>query len=417
MAHPATIAPELARSKLMADASCVATSERIPADDALGRILSADMVATANLPATANAAVDGYAVHADFFAANPDHEFEIVGRAAAGHPFDGVVAPGQAIRIFTGAVMPNGPDGPDAVAMHEDCDASATTVRLQAHLQSRLRPGSNHRPAGENIAIGEIIIPAGKRLGPADLGIAAAAGAAMLDVQRPLRVGLLSMGDEIVEAGSVLAAGQSHDSNRPMLAALLRADGHEVVDYGIIGDDAAALTRAYGDGLGDCDVVLSSGGASDGDEDHTQQALQDVGTSLIFWRLAMKPGRPMAVGALGAKRVFCLPGNPVAAFVCYRLLTAPVLMVMAGAMVRPAMRLSVKAGFAHKKTAGRAEYLRVIITPDDNGVMVMHLHGRRGAGVLSSLTGADGIVEIPIENTGVAVGDYLQFIPMREAAL
>lgn len=414
MAHPATIAPALARQKLLDAAPCVAATETVAAADALGRITAADLVAEHNLPATANAAVDGYAVHADFLAAHPDHDFRIVGRAAAGHPYDGPIAPGEAIRIFTGAVMP---PGPDAVAMHEDCDASADTVRIHAAAAKKLRSGSNHRPAGENIAIGEIIIPAGKRLGPADLGIAAAAGYASLSVRRHLRVGLLSMGDEIIEPGLPVAPGQSHDSNRPMLAALLRADGYEVQDYGIIPDDAAALTAAYATAIDACDIVLSSGGASDGDEDHTQQALADNDMTLVFWRLAMKPGRPMAVGARGDKRVFCLPGNPVAAFVCYRLLTAPVLAVMAGGQAPATMRLPVQAGFTHKKSAGRAEYLRVTLDNDEAGMTVMRLHGRRGAGVLSSLTGADGIVEIPVENTGVNVGDYLSFIPFREAAL
>lgn len=414
MAHPATIAPDLARQKLLATVRCVTLPEDMAASDALGRIMAADMVASHNLPTTANAAVDGYALHAGFLAAHPDHNFPIVGRAAAGHPFTGTVTAGNAIRIFTGAVMP---DGPDAVVMHEDCDADTDHMRVHDATARRLRPGSNHRPAGENIAIGETIIPAGKRLGPADLGIAAAAGFARLSVRRRLRVGLLSMGDEIIAAGTPVGAGQSHDSNRPMLRALIEADGHEVHDFGIIADDAATLTTAYAEALAACDVVISSGGASDGDEDHTQQALTDNDMALVFWRLAMKPGRPMAVGASGDKRVFCLPGNPVAAFVCYRLLTAPVLAVMAGGIAGNVMRLPVQAGFAHKKSAGRAEYLRVRLASDPAGMTVMHLHGRRGAGVLSSLTGADGIVEIPVENTGVNVGDYLGFIPFREAAL
>lgn len=406
----APLKPDHARQLLMDSATCVVPSDACALAAADGRIMATDLIATANLPASANAAVDGYAIDASILATNASHSFPVIGRAAAGHPFDGVVPSGAAIRIFTGAVMPV---GTNAVAMQEDCTATNDHVQINIPLKI----DANHRPAGENIRDGEIIIPAGKRLGPADLGIAAAAGHATLEIRRQLRVGLLSMGDEIIDPGDALARGQSYDSNRPMLASLLRADGFAVQDYGIIPDDEAALTTAYRQAMQDCDVVVSSGGASDGDEDHTQGAIRAVGASLVFWRLAMKPGRPMAVGAAGNQRIFCLPGNPVAAFVCYRLLTAPVLARMAGATPPPVLRPMVRSGFDHKKKPGRAEYLRVRIATDSDGQPNMILHGRRGAGVLSSLTGADGLVEIPVDNAGVSAGDYLSFIPFREAAL
>lgn len=412
MTRAPAIAPDDARQILISGAACIVSSQVCALEQAAGHILAHDIIATDNLPATANAAVDGYAVHAEFLADTPGHSFTVIGRAAAGHPFDGTVKRGEAVRIFTGAIMP---DGPDAVAMHEDCvfDEAEGSVKIN----TQLKPGANRRPAGENISTGEMIIPAGKRLGPADLGIAAAAGHAQLEVRKQLKVGLMSMGDEIRDAGSVIDFGQSFDSNRPMLRALIEADGHRVVDYGIINDDADALSQAYGTALADCDVVLSSAGASDGDEDHTQRAMQALGVSLIFWRLAMKPGRPMAVGSFNDKRVFCLPGNPVAAFVCYRLLAAPVLGIMAGGMISKPLRPLVRCAFDHRKSAGRAEYLRVRLDEGADQVPEMHLHGRRGAGVLSSLTGADGLVEVPLENTGVAEGDYLRFIPFREAGL
>lgn len=412
MIHEGTLPPEIARAHLLQTVGKIVGTESCALTAAAGRRLDAALVASANLPATANAAVDGYAVHADFLAANPAHAFTIVGRAAAGHPFSGRIAQGEAIRIFTGAIMP---DGPDAVAMHEQCRADETAGTVQ--IDTALTPGSNSRPAGENIRVGETIIAAGTRLGPADIGIAAAAGHAILSVCRRLVVGLVSMGDEIVEPGAVPAFGQSFDSNRPMLRALVAADGHEVRDFPIVPDDAEALIATYRKAFASCDVVISSGGASDGDEDHTQTALQALGAELVFWRLAMKPGRPMAVGSLGEKRLFCLPGNPVAAFVCYRLLAAPALTVMAGGKAGTILRIPVQAGFAHRKRAGRAEYLRVRLQADDTGQIVMQLHGRRGAGVLSSLTGADGLIEIPVENTGVSEGDYLTFIPFREAGL
>ena len=412
MIHEGTLAPETARARLLQTVGKIVGTESCALEAAAGRRLDTALVATANLPATANAAVDGYAVHADFLAAHPAHSFTVVGRAAAGHPFSGTIAEGEAVRIFTGAIMP---DGPDAVAMQEQCRANETDGTVQ--IDTRLTPGSNSRPAGENIRIGETIIAAGTRLGPADIGIAAAAGHATLSVCRRLVVGLVSMGDEIVEPGIEPAFGQSFDSNRPMLRALVSADGHEVRDFPIVPDDADALIAAYRGAFASCDVVISSGGASDGDEDHTQTALRALGAELVFWRLAMKPGRPMAVGSLGRQRLFCLPGNPVAAFVCYRLLAAPALTVMAGGGADAILRIPVRAGFDHRKRPGRAEYLRVRLQADAGGETVMQLHGRRGAGVLSSLTGADGLIEIPVENAGVSEGDYLSFIPFREAGL
>ncbi len=411
------LAPDIARARLLETVSAITQPKSLSLADCLGQRLAATLIAEADLPATANAAVDGYAIHAEFLAANPDHEFKIVGRAAAGHPFTGAVNEGEAVRIFTGAIMPNEGHAPNAVAMHEMCRANdaGTLVKIDAQL----KPASNSRPAGENIRIGETLIPAGTRLGPADIGIAAAAGHAKLSVHRRLIVGVISMGDEIVVAGDTPAYGQSYDSNLPMLHALLGADGHDVRTFPIVPDRLDALVLAYRDAFEICDVVISSGGASDGDEDHTQSAIKEIGADLVFWRLAMKPGRPMAVGTLGHKRLFCLPGNPVAAFVCYRLRAAPAIAVMAGGIARPILKMPVKAGFAHNKKPGRAEYLRVRLHPDDSDPnnISMVLHGRRGAGVLSSLTGADGLVEIPVENDSVTEGDYLTFIPFREAGL
>ena len=283
-------------------------------------------------------------------------------------------------------------------------------------IGSVLKPGSNNRPAGENLRTGEMIVTAGTRLTAADIGIAAAAGHGALEVRRRLRVGLLSMGDEVVAAGAPAGHGQIHDSNRPMLAAMLADDGFEVVDLGIVADDEAALTDCFARALKTCDAVVSSGGASDGDEDHTQAAMRNNDVEPVFWRLSIKPGRPMAGGIPMASRD--VRSGKSGGGVC-------VLPAGGGAGPEPDGRRHRAAaaaapreiGFDHRKSAGRAEYLRVRIVADADGEPEMHLHGRKGAGVLSSLTGADGLVEIPVENTGVAVGDYLPFIPFRESGL
>ena len=407
-----SLSPDEAVARMAGLVSLCETVETVPLGQAAGRVIASDLVAAADLPATNNAAVDGYAIKAEFLAAQPQHAFPVVGRAAAGHPFAGQAGDGEAVRVFTGAVMP---EGTDCVAMHEFCSFDEAAGRVR--IASKLDAGANNRPAGENVRAGEVIVASGTRLAAADIGIAAAAGHDRLDVYQRVKVGLVSMGDEVVEPGRPVASGQLHDSNRPMLATMLAGDGFEVVDLGIIADDEAALTDCFATALAHCDAVLSSGGASDGDEDHTQAAMRANGIEPAFWRLSIKPGRPMSGGARDGRPVMCVPGNPVAAFVCYRLVAAPVLHRMAGARQQLMLRLHARSGFAHRKSAGRAEYLRVRVSAGEDGIPEMHLHGRKGAGVLSSLTGADGLVEIPVENTGVAVGDYLPFIPFREASL
>ena len=272
------------------------------------------------------------------------------------------------------------------------------------------------RPPGENLAKGEAVITKGQRITAALIGQLAAAGHDRIAVQTPVKVGLLSTGDEIVEAGGSLETGQVYDSNRPMIRALLADPMLSLSDHGIVPDKLAALTSAYEEALATHDVVISSGGASDGIEDHTQAAMQAVGADCAFWRLAMKPGRPMAVGQKGKKLIFCLPGNPVAAFVCTKLLIMPLLTHLAGGVMTMPLKCIIPAGFAHEKPAGRAEYLRATIVNAKDGQEIK-LHGRKGAGVISSLTGADGLVEIPLDNAGVEPGMPLAFLPFADRAL
>ena len=411
MPHPLTTPYEEARARLLDIAeTCKPDTEQVPLSDAPGRVLAADLTSPFNLPQTDNAAVDGYAVHAAYLAGHPDHRFDVIGTARAGHPFDGKAAPGQAVQVFTGAVMPQ---GPDCVLMHEDCQISAEGVLCG----KQLKPGTNMRPAGENLAKGERVAEKGTRLSAADIGQLAAAGCTEVPVFRPLHVGLISTGDELVEAGQSRIPGQIFDSNRPMLAALCRQTGVRLTDFGIVKDNRTSLSAAYQTALEECDVIISSGGASDGIEDHTQGAMQDIGAEPVFWRLAMKPGRPMAAGRRGRQMLFCLPGNPVAAFVCFRLLVSPVLDRLAGACVCLPLSLMVPSGFAHKKQAGRAEFLRARLETTPEGDQQAVLHGRKGAGVISSLTGADGLVEIPFSATTLSPGQPVRFYPFYEVAL
>ena len=411
MPHPPTTPHEQALRLMLAAADGPPPeAQTIALSDARDRVLAADQFSPFNLPQTNNAAVDGYAVRSAYLAAHPDHVFPVAGTARAGHPFTGTAGPAEAVRVFTGAVMP---DGPDCVLMHEDCRLSDAGVVCT----KQLKPGTNMRPAGENLAAGERLAETGTRLTAAHIGQLAAAGITGIPVYKRLRVALISTGDELADAGQTRGAGQIYDSNRPMLSALCRRGDLQLTDKGIIADRRAALAAAFDDGLQQCDVVLCSGGASDGMEDHTQAALQDIGAGLLFWRLAMKPGRPMAAARRGRQMIFCLPGNPVAAFVCLRLLVRPVLDRLAGAAVRAPVCVMVDSGFTHKKQAGRAEFLRVCLRPGEEGRPQAVLQGRKGAGVISSLTGADGLVEIPFAETELVPGQPVRFYPFSEGAL
>ena len=412
-AHPIPI--DQARDQLMASITAISGDERISIDMAVGRIAGKDVASAINLPATHNAAVDGYGILASTLHANPAMQFKIVGIARAGHPFDGIIGEGEAVEIYTGGVMPT---GPDCVAMHEDCVREGAMVRIDVALET----GSNMRPPGENLGKGEAVIARGQTITPALIGQLAASGTADILVRRRLKVAVLSTGDEVVSADQDARHGQIYDANRPMLKAMLQnmaiGPSVEVIDSGIVPDNLSALAAAYDHALATADVVISSGGASDGIEDHTQAAMRQIGADCAFWRLAMKPGRPMAVGRKGQKLIFCLPGNPVAAFVCTKLLITPLLTRLGGGVDLPILKIAVPAGFTHRKKSGRAEYLRVILASDaDTDCTILHLHGRKGAGVISSLTGADGLVEIPLDNAGVTTGMKLNFLPFHERGL
>jgi len=405
----APIPIDLAREQLLASIDAIEGTETVELDQACGRIAAETITSTFDLPRTYNAAVDGYGVGSASLIAAPDRPFKIVGVARAGHPFDGVIGAGEAIEIYTGGVMPQ---GPDCVAMHEDCTRSGDEVVIAA----KLARGSNMRPPGENMAKGEIVIAKGQVISAALVGQLAASGTAQISVRRRLRVAVLSTGDEVVPAGSPASHGQIFDANRPMLKAILASSQITLIDCGIVPDKLEALSAAYENALAVADVVISSGGASGGIEDHTQQAMQQVGANCAFWRLAMKPGRPMAVGRREKQLIFCLPGNPVAAFVCTRLLIKPLLIKLLDGAATPILKIRVPAGFTHRKKPGRAEFLRVVLVDDTDG-QHLQLHGRKGAGVISSLTGADGLVEIPLENAGVDKGLMLNFLPFHERGL
>jgi molybdopterin molybdotransferase len=402
-----TVAAALA--EIEARITPVVGTERVPLAAAAGRILARDVIATMNLPPHANSAVDGYAVaHADLM---PDREtvLPVTGRAAAGHPLGRPARRGEAIRIFTGAPMP---DGADTVMMQEDC---ALEDDERVRLRPGIKKGANRRHAGEDIAKGETALSVGLRLRAPDLGLAAALGCREICAFRQLRVALMSTGDEIRDPGAPLPPGAIYDANRVMLAALLTGLGCAVSDFGIRPDREAALVDTLAAASADHDLIVTSGGVSTGEEDHVKSAIERLG-SLHFWRLAIRPGRPVALGQVGGVPLIGLPGNPVAVIVTFVVLARPLVLRLAGAAPSPPRQFPVRAGFACRKKLGRREYLRASLKGDGDAVVAVK-YPSDGAGILSSVTRSDGLVILDEAANELTPGSMVEFLPFSEVLL
>src|SRR5690242_3638413 len=377
-------------------------TETAPLGGVCGRILAEDVVASMNLPPHANSAVDGYAfAHADLV---PGREtvLPVLGRAAAGHPLSRPAERGAAIRIFTGALMP---EGTDTVMMQEDCVVEDGRVRLKPGIKK----GANRRHAGEDVAEGAVAPAAGRRLSPADLGLAAALGCCELPVFRRLRVALLSTGDEVRDPGTALPSGMIYDANRVMLAALLNGLGCAVSDFGIRPDREAALADTLATASAGHDLIVTSGGVSTGEEDHVKQAIERLG-NLHFWRLAIKPGRPVALGQVAGVPLVGLPGNPVAALVTFIVLARPLILRLAGAAASVPRLFPIRAGFGYRKKPGRREYVRVSLQRQGKDLVAVK-YPRDGAGILSSITQSEGLAIVDENASDLAPGMTVDFLP------
>lgn len=366
--------------------------------EAAGRVLARDLVAPRDIPPEANSAMDGIAfLHADLPASG---EMRISQRLPAG------VAPaaleaGTAARIFTGAILPA---GADTVAMQEHCEFDGDRVRLLR----RPEPGANVRPAGQDVAAGQAMLVAGARLGAAALGLAASAGLSSLPVYRRLRVAILCTGDELLEPGEPWRSGAIYNSNRPMLSALLRGWGLEVTDLGKVADTPAATAEALAQAAASgADVIISTGGVSVGEEDHVRAALERQG-SLSFWKVAIKPGKPVAIGHLGDSVFLGLPGNPQSVFVTALVLARPFLLAAQGQAAVQALSLPVASGFARPRPGDRCEYLRVRVTAGASGLVLVP-HAQQSSGALLSAAWADGLARVRAGRS-LAVGEALEFL-------
>lgn len=378
---------------------CVVGREDVALSEAGGRILAADVMALRDNPPAPNSAVDGYGfAHAAI--GRGDQALPLVqGRAAAGAPYSASVPMGYAIRILTGALLP---DGVDTVVLEEDCATDGDRVAFEGPVKK----GANTRRAGEDVTAGQLVVAKGTRLNAPQVALLSAVGVEKVAVYQTLRVGVLSTGDEIVAPGATVDASRTYDANRPMLLQLLRDWGFRGVDLGHVGDDREALKAKLNEAVSGCDAVLTSGGASAGDEDHVSALLKEAG-SLSDWRIALKPGRPLALGIWQGVPVFGLPGNPVAALVCTLIFGRPALGVLAGEEWRAPVGFEVPAAFRKSKKPGRREYLRARLTEDGRA----EVFASEGSGRISGLAWADGLVEIGDAAREIEPGDPVRYIP------
>ncbi len=396
---------DAARAAILDSLQPITGWERVAVRGALGRVLAADIIAPYNVPAHDNSAMDGYAVRAQDLAAEGETALAVVGTAFAGRPFSGIVGAGQAARIMTGASIPQ---GADTVVVQEVVRRDGEQVFVPAGQQQ----GQNLRRAGEDLAEGGVALAAGSRCGPAELGLIASLGIAEVVVHRRLRVAILSTGDEIASIGRPLGPGEVYDSNRYTLFGALSRLGCELIDMGVVPDRPEALETAFREAARAADVIITSGGVSVGEADFIREMMARLG-EVAFWKLAIKPGRPMAFGRIGDAVLFGLPGNPVAVMVTfYQFVQDALLKLMGVNPLPPAERFPVRAGFALRKQRGRVEYLRGRLQRGADGPTVT-LAGAQGSGVLRSMSEADCFIVLPEDCTAVQAGDTVCVQPFH----
>ena len=379
--------------------------ETVPITESVGRILAEDIISDRSVPPHDNSAVDGYAVFFDDLNTDSETRLPVTGRVAAGHPLGRAATRGEAIRIFTGAPMP---DGMDTVFMEEDTAVDGDDVLLPIGLKH----GSNRRFAGEDVKHGATIVCAGKRMRPQEVGLAASVGRDRIDIYNRLRVAVFSTGDEVRDPGSDAPSGCIYDANRYAVISLLTGMGCAVTDLGILPDDKDAIIAALDGAKDDHDVLMTSGGVSAGEEDHVKSAVEAIG-SIHFWRLAIKPGRPIALGQVSAASFIGLPGNPVAAMVTFLMIAQPILRRLGGEIAYQPARYPVASGFDYKKKSGRREWVRVRIKSSEGRTITALKHHSSGAGILTSMVDADGLVEISEDVERLAAGDVVTYIPFN----
>jgi molybdopterin molybdotransferase len=395
---------DTALDQLVALLPAITEQESVSLAEAVGRILADDCVSPIDVPPHCNSAMDGYALRSSDLESG-SASFKVTQRIAAGEVGQQLNS-GEAARIFTGAPVP---EGADAVVMQENCELSGDELSV---LQKKVQVGENLRLAGDDIQAGALILNKGHRLRPQDIGLLASIGMQSVNVRRKLRVSLLTTGDELVQPGTELQPGQIYNSNFYTLYSMLAGLQVEILDCGIVADDFAGTRDALLAAAAQSDCVITTGGVSVGEEDHVKAAVEQEG-ELQLWKLAIKPGKPLACGKVASTQFFGLPGNPVSAFVTFTLLVRPCLLRMLGCVTTVPNTFSVAAGFSAQQSEQRQEYLRCKLHKDASGISFLQPLHNQSSGVAASLSQADGLAIVP-PYTAVAVGDSLEFIPFSE---
>jgi len=396
-----------ARRRMLEAAAPLAGFERLPLRTALGRVAAAAITSPLTVPGHTNSAMDGFAVAGASLPASGDAELRVVGSAFAGHAYEGELETGQCVRIMTGAVVP----------------AQADTVIAQEHTEAlgedrirvddRHRAGQNVRRAGEDIQAGDTVVPAGRRLTAADLGLLASLGVGEVGVTRRPRVAFFSTGDELRSLGERLAPGEIYDSNRYTLYGMLTELGVELIDMGVVVDTPETTRDAFRRAADSADAVITSGGVSVGEADYIKQSVAELGR-IEFSKVAMKPGRPMTFGRVGDALFFGLPGNPVSVMVTFYLFVQPALRRLAGEDAADPLILRARSEARLRKKPGRTEYQRGVLTTDDNGGLVVDRTGPQGSGILTSMSQANCLIVLPAGYDTVEPGATVPVIPFSE---
>ena len=400
---PKSLSADAALEQIKAGVNRVRGIEKIAIREALNRILAEDIRSRINVPSGTNSAMDGYAVNSADIPLDGTAGLNVLGTAWAGKPFDGKLSPGNCIRIMTGAIMP---EGADTVIIQEDVRAAGSGITIDAST----RKGDNVRQAGEDIAVGDLILTEGRRLNPADIGLIASLGIAEVCVVRRLRVAFFSTGDELRSVGETLSDGAIYDSNRYTLYGMLERMGADIIDMGVIKDDLEALEEAFAIAAANADVLITSGGVSVGEADYIKEILAKLG-QVDFWKVAIKPGRPLAFGHVGDAVFFGLPGNPVSVMVTFYEFVMPALRKMIGEDDTGILTLKARCDSRLKKRPGRVEYQRGILRSDDDGNLVVAKTGAQGSGILTSMSQANCFIILPIDSSGIEPGMYVDIQP------
>jgi len=399
----ALLSVDQARQRVLDATHPIKGHEKLAVRSTLGRVLDETIFSSINVPAYDNSAMDGYAINSQNIPDKGTTTLILAGKSFAGRPFDGDMKSGQCIRIMTGAMMPN---GADTVIMQEQ----VTTKSDKVTISSGISKGDHVRYIGEDMKVGQPVLQPGMMITASELGLIASLGKAEVRVKRKLRVAFFSTGDELCSVGDVLEEGQIYDSNRYTLYGMLKRLNVDIIDMGVIPDIRDAIRDGFKTAASVADAIITSGGVSVGEADYVKETLDELG-QINFWKVAMKPGKPMAIGQIDGAAFFGVPGNPVSAMATFYQFVQPALKKMMGLEYKAHLKIKVPCLTTLKKTAGRLEYQRGKLIRDDKNQLVVESTGRQGSHMLTSMSKANCFIILPAENTGVESGELVEVEP------